>query len=431
MVVALALLLCSTRPLHAADFFLHVGETALLKAPPASTVRIGSRQIVKAIDEGSGVRLIGMKPGETTVVIGSAVHRVIVSSSDQKAFWFELQKWLKPRLGLRAEMRDGQIVVLGQLLRLEDWLALSDLAREKGARYRFEAKPIPSVAVEAIRLLEKKARQEKWPHFRLVDEPNLTARLPAGTASVQSSVARALAPYGIAVETDSSQVDIRPLIRTRVILAEVSKHFSQDLGIEWPNSHEAQILPRWQSPSEILIGLRALEARGLGQVLAAPTLTCRSGEEAQFHAGGEFPIKIFNRASHDVVWKKHGVILRVKPKADFKGAISLAIETEISLLDAANAVGGVPALKTNQVRSHFDVIGKKTIALSGLVRQDWGDHTSGLWGLSRLPILGRLFSSQNFLNHKSELVIFVTPEIVPVEAEDTIQMPEGWKNEPR
>jgi pilus assembly protein CpaC len=135
---------------------------------------------------------------------------------------------------------------------------------------------------------------------------------------------------------------------------------------------------------------------------------------------------MISRNARDVVWKQHGVILRVKPKADFQGAISLEIETEISILDMANAVDGIPALKTNSVKSHFDLAGKRTIALSGLIRQEQGRSGEGLPYLSNIPILGRLFSSKRFMNYQTELVVFVTPEIHSPEADEKIEMPEGW-----
>ena len=120
------------------------------------------------------------------------------------------------------------------------------------------------------------------------------------------------------------------------------------------------------------------------------------------------------------------MILNVKPQADFQGAISLEVETEISILDTSSAVNGIPALKVNTVRSHLDLPGKRTVALSGLLRIESGENSEGLPFLSRIPILGRLFSSRNFQKHRSELVVFVTPEIYVPLSDEPMRMPEGW-----
>ncbi len=112
------------------------------------------------------------------------------------------------------------------------------------------------------------------------------------------------------------------------------------------------------------------------------------------------------------------------------GAMSLEIETEVSIIDSGNAIEGIPAMKTNRVKSHFDLSGRKTIALSGLLRDELNLGRSGIAGLASLPILGALFRSQSYLQQKSELVIFVTPEVVlPEAAGDPVHLPEGWASD--
>ena len=154
---------------------------------------------------------------------------------------------------------------------------------------------------------------------------------------------------------------------------------------------------------------------GAGKVLASPNLLCRSGKEAEFFAGGEFPIKVKSFGSQDVIWKRYGVILKVKPRADAQGQMSIAIQTEVSTLDQSVAVDGVPGILANRIESHFDLRRPRTIALSGLFKHETGNSTSGLPGLARIPILGKLFGSEDWMDHKTELVIFVTPEVLPPE----------------
>ena len=54
----------------------------------------------------------------------------------------------------------------------------------------------------------------------------------------------------------------------------------------------------------------------------------------------------------------------------------------------------------------------ETVVLSGLVNQELGKDVSSLAWLGDLPVLGPLFRSNNFRNNRSELVIFVTPNVV-------------------
>ena len=411
---------------QAEELWLRVGEVRTLPAPSEATVRVGTRGIVRAVDSGDGLRVVGLKPGVSTLVIDRRSYLVRVSLSAQKDFAREFRARIGRMKGLRIESDGPMLELHGTLLRFRDWQELATLARGYQGEYRFRAQALPDVADQALRFLKKTAADKGFPVVRFTASPRFAVHLPKAAHELREEVDRVFGPYGIEVEIAPSDLALAPLVRTKVVLAEVSKSFSRDLGVKWPSEYNAQLLPAMRGDEGLMAKLQALEAEGQAQILAAPTLLCRSGGQAEFHAGGEFPIRVVARHSRDVIWKSHGVLLKVRPKADFQGAMSVAVETEISILDMANAVEGVPALKTNRVRSHFDLAGKRTIALSGLLRQEFGDSREGLPFLSSIPVLGSLFSSRKFLNHQTELVVFVTPEIHSPELDEQIEMPEGW-----
>jgi len=410
----------------AAELWLKVGEARQIEASSEAVVRIGARGVIRAVDTGSGVRVIGLKPGTTSLAVDHKNYLVRVSSSAQKDFALILRQTIGKMMGLKFHTDQKQLAVTGTLLRFSDWLRLAEIARPAGGEYSFRAHPLPDVAEQAMAHLRALAEKHGFPVVRFTFNPDFRVHIPKAAQGLKPAVERVFKPYGIAVEIAGADLAVAPLVRTRVILAELSKSFSQNIGVQWPSEYKAQLLPRFKGDENLMVTLRALEAQGQAQILASPTLLCRSGGQAQFHAGGEFPIRIFSRTARDVLWKSHGVILNVKPQADFQGAMSIEIETEISLLDMANAVDGILALKKNRVKSHFDLPGKRTIALSGLLRQELGESKEGLPFLTGIPVLGALFSSQKFLNHQTELVVFVTPEIHSPENDEPLQMPEGW-----
>ncbi len=414
-------------PAPASELWLKVGETRTLPASSEATVRVGARGVLRAIDNGAGVKVIGLKPGTTSLAIDGTSYLVRVSSSLDKEFALAMRQAVGRMMGLKFYTDQKQFVVSGTLLRFADWLFLAEVTRRNGGEFLFRAHPLPDVAEEAMEHLRALALKNGFPIVRFsAGNGEFRVHIPKGAQSLRTAVERVYKPFGISVDVSGADLAIAPLVRTRVILAEVSKSFSQEIGIQWPGEYKAQMIPRFKDSEGLLLSLRALEAQGHAQILASPTLLCRSGSTAQFHAGGEFPIRMATRNAQGVIWKQHGVILNVKPRADFQGAISLEVETEISLLDMAHAVDGVPAVKKNRVRSHFDLPGRRTIALSGLLRQELGESKEGLPFLTGIPVLGRLFSSQKFLNHQTELVVFVTPEIHSPEGDEPLQMPEGW-----
>jgi len=413
-------------PAAADHLWLKIGEVRSIAAAPAATIRVGARGIVRVIERPNSVQLVGLKPGLTTLAVDGRAHLITVSRASGKDFFAGVSEALRRMKGLKLSSDMHPLAIQGTLLRFSDWEAIAEMARTHQGEYIFRARALPDVAEQALAHFTQIARAKGFPILRFSAQPQFTAHVPSAQKGLKEAVSEVFAPYGVRVVASESTLAVQPLIRTKVILAELNRSQSQTLGVEWPSAYQAQVLPKILATDGLAVTLKALEARGQAQILAAPNLLCRSGGEAKFHAGGEFPIRIISRTARDVLWKKHGVMLNVRPKADFQGAMSLEIETEISLLDMANAVDGLPALKTNTVKSHFDLPGRRTIALSGLIRQEAGNSSDGLPFLSRIPVLGALFSSRQFQAHQSELVIFVTPEIHLPESNEVIEMPKGW-----
>jgi pilus assembly protein CpaC len=409
---------------------LSLGKSQTIPAQAKSSIRVGSKSILQVADLGNRLVVIGKKVGETHLTVGTKAYRVEVVPVGADEFYRDLQKLLKTKRGLEADLRGGKVQVVGHLYRFKDWEDLASLATHSQASYEFAAKPLSDVADVALKTFQELARHAGLPTPKLLLGSSLMVSLPAGTDDYLKLAEKTFSPYGIGVRVIESQVKLEPLVRTHVILAEISKSASRTFGFKWPESYEAKVLPNLQ-PIDLMVELKALEQKGLGKILANPNLLCRSGASADFLAGGEIPIKTGGKLfGGSVQWKQHGMILKVSPVADASGAMSIEIETEVSLIDKANEVEGIPGMKTNRVHSHFDLSGRKTIALSGLIREDWGLTREGIAGLASIPILGALFRSQTFQNNKSELVIFVTPEVVLPEGDgDPITMPEGWASD--
>ena len=232
-----------------------------------------------------------------------------------------------------------------------------------------------------------------------------------------SQYKKILAPYGVRITEDANSLMMEPTVRVQITVVEIQREWSRKIGLRWPDGYQAQLLPEtFLDAQAITATAHFFEQNGKGKVLASPNLICRSGKEAEFVAGGEFPIKIMNFKMSDVVWKKYGIVLKVKPLADSLGQISLQIDTDVSSIDSARTVDGIPAIITHHVSSYFDLRSPRTIALSGLIKNTESQSSEGMPWLSRLPILGPLFSSKDFRENRTELVIFVRPEIIDLQS---------------
>lgn len=393
---------------------LGIGRAKEWPAPRGLKVSISNGSIVRVQDAGSVLRITGKKSGSASVQIGSNRLDVVVLPESKFAFYERLRLALVGKRGLSIRVENSRPVIEGRLLRFDDWLALAEAFGDSSHDYEFRARPETSVIGPAEERFKSMLREAGLPDLRVNLRPDAFVTLPMEPEDLKARVTKILGPYGFKVIRSPSSLGLEPLVRVKIIVAEFKKKMMNRIGLQWPASIEGQILPSLIAPADgnLNIGINALEENGLGKILASPVLLCRSGKEAQFLAGGEFPIKIANFKQQDVIWKRYGVLLKIKPQADFSGRMSIGVATEVSTIDSSQTVDGLPGLLTNRIETHFDLSGSRTIALSGLIKKEWGDSSSGIPVLGSLPILGPLFSSQDYRDNQTELVVFVTPEVI-------------------
>jgi pilus assembly protein CpaC len=152
-------------------------------------------------------------------------------------------------------------------------------------------------------------------------------------------------------------------------------------------------------------------------ILAEPRLSARSGGEASFLAGGEFPIEISNINGTTVEFKQFGILLSVKPEVDLNNNVRAKVSTEISTIDQSVAVNGIPGLLSRKTEADVVLRSGETLVMSGLINQEAGKDITGIKWIKDIPILGKLFSSESYRDNKTELVIFVTPEVFNANSE--------------
>jgi pilus assembly protein CpaC len=161
----------------------------------------------------------------------------------------------------------------------------------------------------------------------------------------------------------------------------------------------------------------ALNQEGLLTVLAEPNLVALSGQTASFLAGGEFPIPVSQtNGAISVEFKQFGVKLDFTPTVLNDRRISLKVRPEVSQIDTSVSVttGGitVPGLSVRRADTTVELASGQSFAIGGLLQSNTTDIISQVPGLGSVPILGKLFSSTNYQNNKTELVIMVTPYLV-------------------
>jgi len=184
--------------------------------------------------------------------------------------------------------------------------------------------------------------------------------------------------------------------------------------------------------------LHALIQDNKARVLSEPNLLVNDGEEANILIGGEIPIPIASTgvggfASITVEYKEFGVRLQMQPKINpDQSKVVLDVNPEVSSLDFGNGVtlSGVviPALRTRRTHTIVTVDDGGLLAIGGLIQSEDSKVVDRIPLLGSLPIIGELFRHETKIESRSELIIFVLPQIVGEDGEPLhpIPVPEGY-----
>lgn len=399
------------------DIIVPLGESVSVPLI-GNQVWIEKKSIIRAHVEGKFLRVNAIETGTSYLKIKNSLYLIQVLRPNQIDLYNKLSTLLKNKLGLKLKINQSQIEVSGHLFRLQDWLHLAENVGPEDD-YIFKARIAPDLTsqVKDFFISQFKTRGLADQRIHLDGEPQLKLN-PKDPHFAEYK--KYLRKFGISVVKDSTSLILEPIIKVQITVAEVDRAFMQNYGVKLDSPLRAELLPAKQIKT-FEAELSMMESSGKGRLLASPNILCKSGKEAEFLAGGEIPIKSNSRYSNEIIWKKYGVYLKVKPKADYLGRISVSLQTEVSSIDSSLTIDGVPGITTNKVSSFFDLPETKIIALSGLLKEVHGDSYSGLPGLSRLPVIGPLFSSRDFKDKRTELVIFVKPEVMSRETDINVQ----------
>lgn len=182
------------------------------------------------------------------------------------------------------------------------------------------------------------------------------------------------------------------------------------------------------------LAVDAAKEKGLAKVLAEPTLTTLTGQEAEFLSGGQFPIPVSNGLNGVTIeFKKFGVGLKFLPVVLSDGRINLKINVSVSeLVDTASLVlesegtsvrTFVPSLRERSASATVELGDGQSMGLAGLLDDNLRELVTKFPGLGSVPILGALFRSSQFQKGQTELVILVTPHLAKPIAPGSVTLP--------
>ena len=115
-------------------------------------------------------------------------------------------------------------------------------------------------------------------------------------------------------------------------------------------------------------------------------------------------------------FREFGVRLKFLPTVTPRGTIHLAVTPEVSALDYSNSlqVSGytIPGLSVRRMETEIELEDGQSFVIGGLIDNRLTETIDKIPGLSKLPLLGKLFQSRSVQKNNSELLVLVTPELV-------------------
>ena len=168
--------------------------------------------------------------------------------------------------------------------------------------------------------------------------------------------------------------------------------------------------------------LHALLETSRAKVLSNPSVLVLDGRQAKIQIGNRIPVVettvTSSSATESVLYFPVGIVLNLRPRVSDDGSeISMQVETIVSsarqTLASAGSSTRAPEVESRQVQTFVRVQNDTPFIIGGLTTNDEIRSRRGIPILSTLPGIGPLFSRSINETVKKEIIIVVTPHLVP------------------
>ena len=225
-----------------------------------------------------------------------------------------------------------------------------------------------------------------------------------------------------------------PQVLIEVLLAEITLTDREDSGIQYlasfgigDRSIDAQLLPTGVTftldgagQTRAFLRLAYLDKRVALRSL--PRLVVKSGESGNIFAGSRVPV-LAQRAEgvqvegttsivQQIVYQNTGVTLNITPIVQANGLVDLEISQNFSETRAAGAASLTPTILTRDLSTSMTLRDGQSVLMGGLISESQSQDHSGVPGLGRLPVIGRLFRADSYQKDRTELVVMVIPYVI-------------------
>jgi general secretion pathway protein D len=173
---------------------------------------------------------------------------------------------------------------------------------------------------------------------------------------------------------------------------------------------------------QLLLTLSASEARTYSKLISEPSLIATDSIPATIGVTTQVPVNTGSTTvpsaggaviSQSVSSENVGLTLQVNARVNSSGVVTLIINQENSSVNTQpqNSTAGT-AFNQQVVQTQITLMDGDTIAIGGLIDENYTNNITGIPGLVRIPWIGWLFGSKSVTKERDELIMFFTPHVI-------------------
>lgn len=156
------------------------------------------------------------------------------------------------------------------------------------------------------------------------------------------------------------------------------------------------------------------------RIVSSPSLLVLENETATIKVGDQVPVQTQTlvtdggNTTNSFEYRDTGVILKVKPRVNASGMITIDLGQELSAVTSRTLLtaGSNPTFTQRAINSKVSVNDQQTVLLGGLIsgQEERGRNT--IPGANKVPVLGDLVGTTRNTAERTELIVFITPKII-------------------
>ncbi|GAB4233968.1 MAG: hypothetical protein Kow00109_06850 [Acidobacteriota bacterium] len=157
--------------------------------------------------------------------------------------------------------------------------------------------------------------------------------------------------------------------------------------------------------------ITAAESTGEARILSRPRVSAQNNAEARITQGAKIPIPVQINFTTTVRYETAALQLTVTPQITEEDTIALNIKVENNVPDFSQTVMGIPTILTSESQTRVLVGDGETTVIGGIFLETDRLSEDRVPGLSRIPLLGKVFRRSGKDRETREILFFITPRI--------------------